>query len=199
MSLWKKSKSRKLQSLVMASILALSVNLGVVNHASALTFSNIDLNNKFIIDVSYGNPDSYETHVNLYAGYLVYTPTDMPIYSSYNQYSGQTSEPIGTLKGGKLYFIYQHSTISNGQLDFVKDGILIADSDHDLGRWTTVTDMGNAADIFGEGGMSEEDIKDLIDDAIHNVDGDQTVDGNQQVTGDQQVDGEQTVKSATSM
>ena len=52
---------------------------------------------------------------------------------------------------------------------------------------------------LGSGGMSEDELQQAIDDAIHNVDGDQTVDGNQQVTGDQQVDGEQTVNGGQSV
>ena len=45
------------------------------------------------------------------------------------------------------------------------------------------------------GGMSEDELKQAIDDAIHNVQGDQTVNGSQDITGDQTVEGEQTVKS----
>ena len=185
-------KSNKLKTAVMASVLALSVNLGINSNAEAtyiLNFNEIKLDSKFILQVSHGNPDSYETHTNLYQGYLLYTPTDMNIYSNID-YDGNPSAEWGKLEGGKLYFIYQHNTHSNStqNVKFAGDGLYV-----NYYGDTTVTTLGNAADILGEGGMSEEDIKDLVNDAIHKVDGDQTVDGNQQVTGEQTVNGGQTV------
>ena len=48
-------------------------------------------------------------------------------------------------------------------------------------------------DFLGSSGMSEDELKQAIDDAIHNVQGDQTVNGSQDITGDQTVEGEQTV------
>lgn len=90
-------KSNKLKTAVMASVLALSVNLGINNNAEAtyiLNFNEIKLDSKFILQVSHGNPDSYETHTNLYQGYLLYTPTDMNIYSNID-YDGNPSAEWG--------------------------------------------------------------------------------------------------------
>ena len=189
-------KSNKLKTAVMASVLALSINLGITNTANAINYSKFDLNNKFLMEVSYGNPNSYTSNEdNDYSGYFFYSPEDMTIYGDADHWNG-TKYPVGTLEGGKLYFIYRHAGVNSGHtgssVQFYNDGILIY-NDVGVNGFNNITELGDAADIFGEG-ISEDEIKDLISDAIHKVDGDQTVDGNQQVTGDQQVDGEQTVK-----
>ena len=88
---------------------------------------------------------------------------------------------------------YLEYSASSGMLQY--HAVSYDDEEHSSSH--SYITLGDAKQIFG--GMSEEDIKDLIDDAIHNVDGDQTVDGNQQVTGDQQVDGEQTVNGGQSV
>ena len=75
---------------------------------------------------------------------------------------------------------------------FTDDGLYMPNSGN-RNSSINITTLGNAADIFGEGGMSEEDIKDLVNDAIHNVQGDQTVNGSQDITGDQTVEGSHTV------
>ena len=95
--------------------------------------------------------------------YLTYSPNDR-VVGDREKY---------TLKGGELYIYSEAHYIES-------------DSSY---NWVS---LGNAADILGEG-ISEDEIKDLISDAIHKVDGDQTV------TGDQQVDGEQTVNGGQSV
>ena len=62
----------------MASVLALTVNFGISNEAHAINYSTINLDNKFIVEISRGNPDSYTSNENNdYVGYLVYSPTDV--------------------------------------------------------------------------------------------------------------------------
>ena len=62
-------------------------------------------------------------------------------------------------------------------------------------RTYTEVDGGGSEDesahfyLVGNGGMSEDELQQAIDDAIHNVEGDQTVDGSQTVTGSQEVQG----------
>ena len=169
-------KSNKLKTAVMASVFALTVNFGISNEAHAINYSTINLDNKFIVEISRGNPDSYTSNENNdYVGYLVYSPTDVN-FTGYHSGNGK-------LEGGKLYYIYYHTNMSgNANISFTDDGLYMPNSGNSSSS-INITTLGNAADIFGEGGMSEEDIKDLIDDAVHKVDGDQTVDGNQQVTG----------------
>ena len=173
MSLLKKSKSKKLQSLVLSSVLALSISNTVMAAPPGLTFDgnigSIDLSHEFKLDIVEENSgdDGY--------AYFYYTPVDKTVST------GHWGQEKVTYKGGILYLISGHtSTPSDGHTQYSDDA---------------VTALGNAADIFGEGGMTEEDIKDLVDDAIHNVQGDQTVNGSQDITGDQTVEGEQTVKS----
>ena len=88
-----------------------------------------------------------------------------------NTHTGQ----IYDLKSGNYYILY------NG---YSRGGSLSSQYYHLIGS---------------AGSMSEDELQQAIDDAIHNVDGDQTVDGNQQVTGDQTVDGEQTVNGGQSV
>ena len=183
-------KGNKLKTAVMASILALSINFGISNEAHAINFNNFSLDKSFCTEISFGNPNSYSTSTNVYSCYLVYSPNDMTIYRRYDEY---IQEAVGTLEGGKLYLVYNHANGGDYAHASLKgDGIYVP-IDYGSGSSCNITSLGNAADIFGEGGMSEEDIKDLIEDAVHNVDGDQTV------TGDQQVDGEQTVNGGQSV
>ena len=67
MSLWKKYKSRKLHLLVMASVLALSINFGISNEAHAINFNNFSLDKRFCTEISFGNPNSYSTSTNVYS------------------------------------------------------------------------------------------------------------------------------------
>ena len=67
----------------------------------------------------------------------------------------------------------------------------VSESDSGMDTSNNSIVLGDAKTILG--GMSEEDILDIVDDAIHNVQGDQTVNGSQDITGDQTVEGEQTV------
>ena len=179
-------KSNKLKTAVMASVLALTVNFGISNEAHAINYSTINLDNKFIVEISRGNPDSYTSNENNdYVGYLVYSPTDVN-FTGYHSGNGK-------LEGGKLYYIYYHTNMSgNANISFTDDGLYMPNSGN-RNSSINITTLGNAADIFGEGGMSEEDIKDLVNDAIHNVQGDQTVNGSQDITGDQTVEGSHTV------
>ena len=144
--------NNKIKSAALAAVLALAVNFGIPNDAYAINYSNIDLNNKFAVEISYGRKPT-GSYTAITRGYLVYSPTDIPIYASYSDYSGQASNQVGTLEGGKLYYIYQ-STTAAGNFEgfkFVADGVLIQDSNTDLGQWSNITTLGNAADIFGEG------------------------------------------------
>ena len=179
-------KSNKLKTAVMASVLALTVNFGISNEAHAINYSTINLDNKFIVEISRGNPDSYTSNENNdYVGYLVYSPTDVN-FTGYHSGNGK-------LEGGKLYYIYYHTNMSgNANISFTDDGLYMPNSGN-RNSSINITTLGNAADIFGEGGMSEEDIKDLVNDAIHNVEGDMTVEGSQTVNGGQTVSGGQTV------
>ena len=88
---------------------------------------------------------------------------------------------------------YNHDTTYKAGVLYLIKGTEIgdADSDNKIQDESAIA-LGNAADIFGEG-FSEDEIKDLISDAVHNVNGDQTV------TGDQTVDGEQTVNGGQSV
>ena len=75
-----------------------------------------------------------------------------------------TNRETVTLKGGQYYILTEYESDAGGYQDF------------------TFTTIGPAT-------MSEDELKQAIDDAIHNIDGDQTVDGNQTVTGSQDVQG----------
>ena len=180
-----KNFNKKIKTTMLALIFGLSTNLGIVNNAYAINYSNIDLNNKFIVEISRGNPDSYTSNENNdYVGYLVYSPTDVN-FTGYHSGNGK-------LDGGKLYYIYYHTTMSgNSNISFTDDGLYMPNSGNSNSS-ITITTLGNAGDILG-GGMSEDELKQAIDDAIHNVQGDQTVNGSQDITGDQTVEGEQTV------
>ena len=191
MSLLKKSKSKKLQSLVLASVLALTVGTSCNPANAAIGSSTINLNNSFIIQTSSGNNSSYSTSGTINRGYIVYSPTDRNIVNS-------RGETIGHLQGGKLYFVrntddYTHDADSSSdplRFEFDSSGNLVDESGGLRGHNSNYYVLGNAQDIFGEG-ITEDEIKDLIS----NVQGDQTVNGSQDITGDQTVEGEQTVKS----
>ena len=173
-----KTKSRKLQSLVIASVLALSIT-NFVHAEETWTQIKPDYNlddslvhNPGSVDFA-GNYDitnmdfSKEFQIKLPNGSLYYTPTTKNV--TWQEYGSTIFE------GGQLYFIGLHTHTGY-------------DSD------VIVTKLGDAESILS-GGISEDEVKDLIDDAIHHVEGDMTVAGSQEVTGDQQVDGSQTVKS----
>ena len=87
-------------------------------------------------------------------------------YTPYDQTIGSQHEGYAHLKGGNWYI-----------------------------RTYTEVDGGGSEDesahfyLVGNGGMSEDELQQAIDDAIHNVEGDQTVNGSQTVTGEQQVQG----------
>ena len=85
------------------------------------------------------------------------------------------------------------SSVSRSIKYYASSGLLVhyTRSYDEESSQTTTTEiiLGDAKTLLG--GMSEEDIKQAIDDAIHNIDGDQTVDGNQTVTGSQDVQGGQ--------
>lgn len=160
MSLLKKSKSKKLQSLILSSILALSFNNLTFAAYSSVDYVNTDLNHSF--KVKLGEESTGDAN-----WYLYYTPTDVTIENRWGY------DKV-TLEGGNFYIL---------QEDYTDGGSTEA----------TYTLVGPA------GGMSEDELKQAIDDAIHNVQGDQTVNGSQDITGDQTVKGEQTVKSAYSI
>ena len=174
MSLLKKAKSKKLQSLVLASVLAISFSNpvfavpGSVPHTGNL--SNIDLSKEFTIQLGYANPSGGSSGSGNYS-YLYYSPVDKVV-------TGGRFDDFEEViyKGGVLYYVNGHESWN-------------ADSGTDYSDRQAIA-LGNAADIFGEG-ITEDEIKDLIS----NVQGDQTVNGSQDITGDQTVEGEQTVKS----
>ena len=157
MSLLKKSKSKKLQSLILSSILALSFNNLTFAAYNSVNYVNTDLNHSFKVKLgeeSTGNANWY----------LYYTPTDVTIENTWG------NDKV-TLEGGNFYILQEYSSDSAGGAD------------------ATYTLVGPA------GGMSEDELKQAIDDAIHNVEGDQTVNGSQDITGDGFVSGSHTVKS----
>lgn len=151
MSLWKKSKSRKLHSLVMASILSFSVTCSVFAESfwSSIGTGEYSWDRDWTLSLSNCGNDGVNSSA----------------FGSYLQYDA-----------------------SSGQLTLVYIAEIAGENNY-TNRY--YTNLGDAKAFFG--GMSEEDIKDLIDDAIHNVDGDQTVNGNQDVTGDSHIGGNETV------
>ena len=153
MSLWKKSKSRKLQTLVMASIMTLAMSSSVLA-ADNYNIYNHDQNSNFSVFIGSQSPDH-----------------SMSIESYY------------------LYWCAKDTTLANGQTLKGGNWYMYSMLNKDDGGGTTVGRDHNYH-LLGSGGMSEDELQQAIEDAIHKVDGDQTV------TGDQQVDGEQTVKSA---
>lgn len=171
MSLSKRFKSRKLQSLVMSGALVFSVaNLTYADEWSikpTYDTENSIVNNPGIVDFG-GNYDitnmdfSKEFQITLPDGFLYYTPTTKHV--TWQEYGSTTFE------GGQLYYVGLHT--SQGH-----------DSD------VIVTKLGDAESILSGEGITEDEIKDLIS----NVQGDQTVNGSQDITGDQTVEGEQTV------
>lgn len=142
MSLWKKSKSRKLHSLVMASILSFSVTCSVFAESfwSSIGTGEYSWDRDWTLSLSNCGNDGVNSSA----------------FGSYLQYDA-----------------------SSGQLTLVYIAEIASENNY-TNRY--YTNLGDAKAFFG--GMSEEDIKDLIDDAIHNVDGDQTVNGSQDITGD---------------
>ena len=177
--------NNKLKIAVMASIMTFVLTNPV---SASINFSNFNQNSTFFKLVSYGNPDSYVTsNTNKYYTYLYYAPEDTKVLCDYFHESAPQYN-VGVLEAGKLYVITSHRnglTLKDGYLNLSAGGDISA-TDYDF------IDMGNAADIFGAG-MSEDELQQAIDDAIHNVEGDMTVDGSQDITGDQTVDGSQTV------
>ena len=189
MSLLKKTKSKKLNALVMASLLTFGFMSSVeaVGYRQLISYdsfptsrpgsydfggnyeSTIDYSREFYIQVDRsatnirGNEDSDGNAGTVTSTkYWYYTPVDKTVYFS----GGST-----TFKAGELYLV-DIQTETNGGLD------------PDIG----ITHLGDAKRILN-GGLSEDEIKDLIS----NVEGDQTVNGSQDITGDQTVEGEQTV------
>ena len=189
MSLLKKTKSKKLNALVMASLLTFGFMSSVeaVGYRQLISYdsfptsrpgsydfggnyeSTIDYSREFYIQVDRsatnirGNEDSDGNAGTVTSTkYWYYTPVDKTVYFS----GGST-----TFKAGELYLV-DIQTETNGGLD------------PDIG----ITHLGDAKRILN-GGLSEDEIKDLIS----NVQGDQTVNGSQDITGDQTVEGEQTV------
>lgn len=138
MSLWKKSKSRELQSLVMVSIVAVSCfGFNMETEANRMVATG----QGHMI----GGDGTY---------YLYYCETD----TTYNPGYGFSWD----LKAGNYYVITRSSDPDEG------------------GEHYTCS-------LVGPAGISDEKLQQAIEDAVHNVDGDQTVDGDQQVTGDQTV------------
>ena len=178
--------NKKFRTTVITGILALSVNLGIINTANAtISTASINLNNAFIHELRSGSE----------RGYLVYSPTDRTIIGK----DGWNTSVVGTLQGGKLYFVKNTDGVVDGSdsssntpntFAFDSAGNLVDDSAAQRGEYSNYLILGNAQDIFGEG-ITEDEIKDLI----ANVEGDQTVDGNQTVTGSQDVQGGQHFQS----
>ena len=189
MSLLKKTKSKKLNALVMASLLTFGFMSSVeaVGYRQLISYdsfptsrpgsydfggnyeSTIDYSREFYIQVDRsttnirGNEDSDGNAGTVTSTkYWYYTPVDKTVYFS----GGST-----TFKAGELYLV-DIQTETNGGLD------------PDIG----ITHLGDAERILN-GGLSEDEIKDLIS----NVEGNQTVNGSQTVNGGQTVTGGQTV------
>ena len=165
--------NKKLKVAILATVLSLNfTNLATATptQSEPVPISNIDLSKEFRIMVHYSGVGWSGS--GKYS-YLYYTPVDKTVPGNRWGYDHDT-----TFKAGVLYLI---TGVETGN----------ADSDNHLEDDGAIA-LGNAQDIFG-GGLSDDEIKDLIDDAIHNVQGDQTVNGSQDITGDQTVEGEQTV------
>ena len=167
---------KNLKTVALAGILTFSITSTALATPGTVpdtaNISNIDLSKEFTLDIS---PAMVGWSDADYYTYLYYTPVDKNVLVS----TGFNKTETVTYKGGVLYLVKGREIGDADSANTIED--------------LSATALGNAADIFGEGGMSEEDIKDLVNDAIHKVDGDQTVDGNQQVTGSQTVNGGQTV------
>ena len=161
----------KLKTAVLASILAISFSNpvfavpGSVPHTGNI--SNIDLSKEFTIDIS---PSMVGWSGGDYYTYLYYTPVDKVVTGGRFDNFDEV-----TYKGGVLYLVKGEEIGDADSANTIRD--------------LSATALGNAADIFGEGGITEDEIKDLIS----NVEGNQTVNGSQDITGDQTVEGEQTV------
>ena len=98
MSLLKKAKSKKLQSLVLASVLVLTVGTSCNPANAAISTSSISLEKPFICEVGTGDE----------RGYLVYSPTDKTIIGR----DRWVDKVVGTLQGGKLYYVQNSEVFS---------------------------------------------------------------------------------------
>ena len=149
--------SYKLKTAVITTVLALGITgtaLATPTELEPLPISGIDLSKEFRIDIS---PAMVGWSGADYYTYLYYTPVDVTVPGDRWGYNHDT-----TYKAGVLYLIKGTETGDADSANEIKDESAVA--------------LGDAADIFGEG-FSEDEIKDLISDAIHKVDGDQTVTG----------------------
>ncbi len=134
------------------------------------------------------------SHAGYARDYNQYTQTNHDQSSSFQVFisgSGSTNNE-GTRREYYLYWCATDTTVTgtHGEQIHLKGGNWYIHSTRE--EWDSDWVYHNYEQL-GSGGMSEDEIKQAIDDAIHNVEGDMTVDGSQEVTGDQTVDGEQTV------
>ena len=157
-------KNNKLKTAVMASLMALTIS----SQAFAFDFSvyglkEHDFNSNFSVYIS---GEGSTNNGDTRTNYYLYWIANDTTFK--NNDAPETGGSV-TLKGGNWY-LYSHS-------------------EHDGSSWEE-----KDFTLLGPGGgMSEDELQQAIEDAVHNVDGDQTV------TGDQQVDGEQTVNGGQSV
>ena len=159
-----------LHSIKAAAIaIVLAGSMGMCSVCAAWTIGSVnntplDFTKSFQIFVAHNGGDGANS-VSV-ATYLYYTPTDVTVRTGYDSYA--------TLKGGSLYFYYDTVDSSEGGRD-TNEYIL----------------LGDAKSILG--GTSQEELENMIDNAVKNVNGDQTVNGDSDIKGDQNVDGNQDV------
>ena len=118
----KKQFNKKIKAAILAGILTLSFNS--VTNAETILPSSIDFSKEFRLNIEYGaSAGSYKDY-----SYLYYTPVDKTVQDDLRNKV--------TYKGGVLYLVqgYINSGYDNTTVTIDK-----------------VTNLGDAADIFGEG------------------------------------------------
>ena len=155
----------KLKTALLTSIIALAVNSSV--HAydyNIYSTTEHDFSKNFSVLI--GTQGTSSTEGSTYNYYLYWAAVDTIIENKDAPMWGDVPNKA-VLKGGNWYLLTSESAID----------------DWESQNYT----------LLGNGGISEDELQQAIDDAIHHVEGDMTVAGSQEVTGDQQVDGSQTV------
>ena len=163
--------NNKLKKAILASMMIFSItNLTYADEWSIKPSYDLEdsmINNPGTVDFG-GNYDitnmdfNKEFQIELPDGFLYYTPTTKHV--TWQEYGSTTFD------AGKLYYVGLHTSPGH-------------DAD------VIVTKLGDAESILSGGGITEDEIKDLIS----NVEGDMTVEGSQTVNGGQTVSGGQTV------
>ena len=144
------------------AVMASVLALALINSAPALAYNNYHLHEYDFnsnFQIHLGGEGSTNNGHSRTDYYLYWCANDTTFY---DEIDGSPT----TIKGGNWYIRTYTEVDGGGQED---------ESAHFY--------------LVGNGGMSEDELQQAIDDAIHNVEGDMTVDGSQDITGDQTVDG----------